>query len=46
MVPAIEEIPKLVLSCCKGNWSGVDSKRILSHIIFLSYVTTYLQENP
>jgi len=29
----------------KGDWSRVDSRRILSNIILLSYVTAHLQEN-
>jgi len=35
-----------ILNYCKGNQSKVDSRRILSHIVLLSYTTTYLQENP
>jgi len=34
------------LAECKGDWSRVDSRRILSDIGLLSYVTTHLQENP
>ena len=41
-------LPRLcwkIPNCCKGNWSRVNSRRILSNITAPKCVTTYLQKN-
>jgi len=42
-------LPRLcwkIPNCCKGNWSRVNSRRILSNITAPKCITTYLQKNP